>query len=87
MALSVARCLVAVFAGWAAIGALFALCFASIGAGRLDPEARSAGLGFRLLILPASAALWPLLLWRWIRGSKVPDERNAHRDAASGVRR
>lgn len=43
-----------------AIGAVFALWFAFLGVRRIDDAPGS--LGFRLLILPASAALWPLLL-------------------------
>jgi len=54
------------------------------GVDRIDPNARGAGLGFRLLILPGSAALWPLLLRRWIAGSPPPAERNTHRDMAKG---
>ncbi len=84
MALSLARALVAVFAGWVAIGALFAVAFACVGAGRVDHEARSGSFGFRVLIVPASVALWPLLLLRWIRASgEAPRERNEHRDRAS----
>jgi hypothetical protein len=64
------------------LGLVFALCFAFAGAGRIDPAARSSTPGFRLLIVPASAALWPLLARRWLRGTPPPEERNAHRDAA-----
>jgi len=47
-------------------GALFALVFVfGGGLGRVDPTARAGTLGFRLLILPGVAALWPLLAWRW----------------------
>lgn len=69
-------------AGYAGLGLLFALPFVARGVDRLDPDARGAGLGFRLLILPATAALWPLLLRRWLAGASPPAERNAHRDAA-----
>ncbi len=52
------------------LGLLFALAFIRWGAPRLDPAAREAGWGFRLLILPASAALWPLLARRWWRARR-----------------
>ena len=69
-------------AAYAGLGLLFAIAFVTVGAGRLDPVARSGTWGFRLLILPGSAALWPLLLRRWLRGdSQPPQEHNAHRDA------
>ncbi|HEX2464742.1 MAG TPA: hypothetical protein VHR17_08950 [Thermoanaerobaculia bacterium] len=69
-----------------AIGLLFAVFFAWRGAGAIDPAARGGTIGFRLLILPASALLWPLLLRRWLRRSPPPLERNAHRDAAAIAR-
>lgn len=84
MGLSIARTLVALFAAWTAIGVLFAIAFASVGAGRIDHEARSGSFGFRVLIFPASVALWPLLLMRWLRGTgEAPRERNEHRDLTS----
>jgi hypothetical protein len=57
------------------IGVAFALAFAIRGAGAVDPVAKQAGILFRLLILPASAALWPLMLSKWLQASK--QERNA----------
>ena len=68
---------------YAAVGLLFAVAFVSRGAARLDPGARGAPLGFRLLILPAALALWPLLAKRWLGGERTPPtEVNAHRKAA-----
>jgi hypothetical protein len=64
---------------YAAVGAIFALVFVSVGIGRVDPAAASAGRGFRALVAPGCAALWPLLLSRWIRGRHALEERNAHR--------
>lgn len=67
-----------------AAGLVFALAFVTAGVQRVDPAARGGTWGFRLLILPGAAALWPLLLARWLRGAPPPEERNAHRDAARG---
>ena len=67
------------------VGVLFALPFVLVGIGRVDPAAKPAGLGFRALVAPASAALWPLLLIRWIGGRHAPRERNAHRVSARSV--
>jgi hypothetical protein len=67
-----------------AIGIVFAILFVWRGAGAVDPAAREGTIGFRLLILPASTLLWPVLLRRWVRRSPPPLEHNAHRDAASG---
>ena len=66
-----------------AVGVLFAPLFAFRGAKRIDPGADPGTLGFRLLILPGAVLLWPLLLFRWLRGPATPpEERNAHRVAA-----
>ncbi len=65
-------------------GLVYALAFVTKGVQRVDPAARGGTWGFRLLILPGAAALWPLLLARWVRGSGPGAERNAHRDAARG---
>ena len=66
-----------------ALGLLFALAFAARGCRSIDPAAKDGTLGFRILIVPGAAALWPLLLRRWITGVRSPPaERNAHRDAA-----
>jgi hypothetical protein len=71
-----------------ALGAAFAVAFAIAGVQRIDPAARGAGWGFRLIILPGAAALWPLLLRRWLSGDTAPPrERNAHRDAAAAAPR
>ena len=50
-------------------------------AGRLS-NADGATWGFRLLILPGAAALWPVLLSRWLRAGSDAQERSPHRDAA-----
>lgn len=70
---------------YAGIGLLFGLAFVTRGIERLDPGARGATVGFRLIALPASVALWPILLRRWRSGASAPPvEANAHRGAASG---
>ncbi len=79
-----AEVVVLLFSVYIACGLAFAPFFVWRGIGRIDPAARSAGLGFRLIILPGVAALWPVLLPRWLAGRHSPSERNAHRDAAAG---
>jgi len=82
---AVASTLVAVAGAYAAIGLIFAGAFVARGIDRLDPGAHGAGWGFRLLILPASTLLWPLLLRRWVAGPpRPPRERTAHDRAAEG---
>ena len=79
---SLATILVGATATYLAIGFAFAIAFVIRGVGRIDPAAREGSLGFRLLILPGCAALWPILARNWLRRSPPPEERNAHRAAA-----
>ena len=66
-----------------ACGLMFAIPFVLTGVKRIDPHAAHGSWGFRLLIIPGSMALWPLLLKRWAGGThEPPEECNAHRRAA-----
>lgn len=66
--------------GYLAAGLAFALVFSWRGVRRIDPHAAQASRGFRLLVIPGAAALWPLLWCRWMRGSNAPPEEvTAHR--------
>lgn len=69
MPLAVAEPLAFAVQLYAAVGVLFAVPFAWRGAEALDPAARMGSWGFRLLILPGAAALWPVLLVLWARAS------------------
>ncbi len=83
MADAIATGLVSAAGLYLALGLAFAIGFSARGAAKIDPGAREATRGFRLLIVPGAAALWPLLLHRWLRGEpEPPTERNAHRSAA-----
>lgn len=53
-------------AAYSTIGVGFGAAFVVWGVGRVDPAARDAGPGFRLLIMPGVAALWPMMLRRWL---------------------
>lgn len=65
--MAIARWLVLLVEVHALLGLCFGLFFAWRGAGAIDPTARSGSPGFRALIVPGAAALWPLLLVRWRR--------------------
>jgi len=69
-------------------GSVFAIPFVLVGVGKVDPHAKHGSWGFRLLILPGTIMLWPLLARRWLSGiHEPPEERNAHRLAANSSRR
>ena len=63
----VAQTAVLIGLGYLLIGWLFGIAFVIRGVDRVDPVAQGAGIGFRLIILPGVAALWPLLLMRWTK--------------------
>ena len=65
---ALARTLLAVLALHGLAGLVFAARFLPRRIERVDPSARGAGWGFRLLILPGVVALWPLL-WARTRGT------------------
>ena len=74
MPLSIAELFATALRLYAVAGALFAVPFAWRGAGALDPAARQGSWGFRLLILPGAAALWPVLLVVWVRSARSGGE-------------
>lgn len=59
-----AMILVSLAGAYAMFGLAFAVWFSIIGVNRIDSAARTAGIGFRMLIVPGAAALWPWLLRR-----------------------
>ncbi len=63
--------LLATASAYAGIGVLFALYFAWRGVERYDSVAQGASWGFRLLVIPGAAALWPILLARTVRGGSA----------------
>ena len=79
----VAELFVYALAAYSSAGLLFAAAFV-FRAQRLDSEAQGSGIGFRFLIVPGVAALWPLFLSRWLRHcTEPPVEMNSHRLAVN----
>ncbi len=83
--MQIAQILVVITLIYVAVGVLFAVAFVFRGVQRIDPGAEGGSILFRLLILPGSAALWPLLLKRWATSAQAPAERTAHRTASGGA--
>lgn len=63
----IAETLLALAAVYLLVGLVFGVLFVAVGVRRVDPAAQGAPIGFRLAILPGSAALWPVCLLKWIR--------------------
>ena len=71
---------------YALAGVVFAVPFVMRGVGHIDPVAKSGTIGFRILIIPGTIALWPLLLARWLGGRSVPPaQRTAHQQRSAGT--
>lgn len=67
MTVATAQLLVQTIALYAAVGAAFAAVFLWRAVGRFDTAAEQATWGFRVLVFPGVAALWPLFVVRLIR--------------------
>ena len=68
--ITAAEALVDLLVAYAALGVVFAIAFVAIGVARVDPVAKDSGMGFRFIIFPGVAALWTLLLARWIQAAR-----------------
>ena len=76
----IAALFLALLAAYLAFGLMFAVRFALVGVKKIDPHAAHCSWGFRILIVPGTMALWPLLLHRLASGvNELPEERTTHR--------
>lgn len=76
---TVARLVVGTVEAYLVLGLIFAIPFVLFLAKRVDHAAKGSTWGFRVLVIPGVALLWPLLLKRVLKGQETPEERNAHR--------
>lgn len=60
----------AALALYLALGLVFALVFVSLGVQRIDTSAVNASFGFRMIILPGTIALWPIMLVKWLKAAR-----------------
>lgn len=72
MTIEFAEWIVGTLGAYLAIGAVFALAFVVRGASRIDPGAKGMSLPARMLIFPGAAALWPVMLLKWLTQKAPP---------------
>lgn len=60
-----------------AAGFVFAIFFLTKGIAKVDSAAHGSGWGFRLIILPGTIALWPVLLNKWINVKRISHDETA----------
>ena len=66
----IATILFGVLVGYVVIGLLAGLAFVVVGVARVQPAPVT--IGARILLLPGAAALWPLVLARWLSSRRAP---------------
>jgi hypothetical protein len=57
---------------YAVAGIGVAIAFVSFGVARVLPQPMGFTLPARLVLIPGAAALWPYVLWRWLRARSTP---------------
>ncbi len=72
MTLEWAQWIVGAFGVYLAAGAVFATFFVSAGLSRIDAVAKAMPWSARLLLVPGSVALWPLMLKKWLTQREPP---------------
>ena len=73
MSVDLARWLAGALAAYGCLGLLFAMASVVVGAPRIDPAARGMTWPARLLLVPGAAALWPLMLFKWVTRRSPPE--------------
>lgn len=82
MSLATAEFIVDAVTGYLACGTVFAVLFVWRWVGYADPAAVQGTRGFRILIAPGVAMVWPMFVMRLLRRAyEPPDEWTAHRAA------
>lgn len=59
-----------ILGAYLALGLIVGIAFILRGVDRVDPAMVASPKRVRILILPGVAALWPLMLAKWIRASR-----------------
>ncbi len=54
-------------------GLVIGIPFVLIGVGKVDPVAQTSPRRVRLLLLPGTVGLWPIMLAKWLRAGAAQD--------------
>lgn len=60
-----------VFQIYLLLGLLVAVFVQMQGLKKIDPSVEGAGVWFRVITFPGIVALWPIILYKWIKAPKV----------------
>jgi hypothetical protein len=52
-------------------GFIFSIAFITRGVDKIDEAAHGASLGFRIIIIPGTMLLWPVLLKKWLKSTNA----------------
>lgn len=63
--MALAEAIISALQFYAGIGLAISAAFLLFGVDRIDPDARGSYL-FRILLIPGTIGLWPLVLYRWL---------------------
>lgn len=69
--MNAAEIILLVVGSYAFLGAAFATAFVVRGVAQVDHAAAQGPWTFRMLIWPGSAALWPVMMMKWIRAART----------------
>jgi len=67
----VAEVILFVCMAYSLCGLAMGVPFVLSGVDRVDSSARGASTGFRLVILPGTVALWPLIAAKWVKARRA----------------
>jgi hypothetical protein len=70
-AVLVAEVILLILLAYLLCGLAVGVPFVLRGVDRIDEATRQASFGFRLLILPGTVALWPLMAVKWFRAARA----------------
>lgn len=76
--MNLAQIILLIVLGYAVIGVAVAVAFVCRGITRVDAAANGSSKAFRALIVPGAAALWPVILRRWMHASRKEISHDTH---------